>query len=83
MQGKRQLLQENRNLRQQKQELEMKSNNKIIRLKYPQTAYFTDEAKVCIMELAGEHEISAGRCGQVIETICRTVLNAKVPEEIS
>ena len=33
------------------------------------------------MELVGEHEISAGQCEQVIETICRTVLNAKVPED--
>lgn len=33
------------------------------------------------MELVGEHEIAAGRCGQVIETICRTIFQSRrVPE---
>ena len=49
-------------------------------MKDPDTGLFTDAAKVCIMTLCGEHEIAAKRCGKVIETVCQTILDAKVSE---
>lgn len=53
---------------------------RVIRLNDPDTGYFTEDAKVCIMELVGQHEIAASRCGEVIHTFYRTVLHADVPE---
>ena len=68
--------------RARNEELEVNDNEKVIHLKDPKTGFFTNQAKVCIiiMELVGQEEIAAGRCGQVIETICRTLLHARVAE---
>ena len=75
------LRRENRHLRQRILELEgIAGERRVIRLKDPDTGYFTEDAKVCIMQLVGQHEIAAGRCGEVIQTFCRTVLHAEVPE---
>lgn len=79
-QEKVRLNKENHELRQHVTELEAKVEERVVRLKDPDTGYFTDAAKVCMMSLSGEHEIAAERCGRVIETVCRTVLDARVPE---
>lgn len=42
---------------------------------------FTISAQKCIMELAGEKEVSATRCGEVIETVCRHVAGYQIPPE--
>lgn len=43
---------ENKNLQNQVTELEaMLEERRVIRLKHPETGYFTNDAKVCIMEL--------------------------------
>ena len=73
---------ENKNLQNRITELEaMLEERRVIRLKHPETGYFTNDAKMCIMELVGQHEIAAGRCGEVIHSVCRNVLSASIPED--
>ena len=73
---------ENKNLQNRVTELEaMLEERRVIGLKHPETGYFTNDATVCIMELVGQHEIAAGRCGVVIHSVCRNVLNANSPED--
>ena len=70
----------NKNLQNRVTELEvMLEERRVIRLKHPETGYFTNDAKVCIMELVGQHEIAAGCCGEVIHSVCRNLLNANSP----
>ena len=42
--------------------------------------HFKKEAIVCVMQLVGENEVPPGRCGSVIQTVAKHVLNAVVPE---
>lgn len=50
------------------------------RLKDPQTGYFTSEAKLLIMELVGQLEVSTERVGAVIEAVSRHLFQMKIPQ---
>lgn len=66
--------------RLQKQVNDLQAERHVIRLKDPETGYFTEAAKLCIMEIVGEQDVAAKRCGPIIEVICRTLMHGTVPE---
>ncbi|KAL3857378.1 hypothetical protein ACJMK2_012053 [Sinanodonta woodiana] len=52
----------------------------VLLLKDPDTGYFTRETVKCVIELIGEKEVSATRCAEVIETVCKHLLDIHLPQ---
>ena len=53
----------------------------VLQLKDPTTGHFSRDSVKCIIELIGEHQVSASRCSEVIACVSKHLLKKEIPAD--